>query len=77
MTIIETLRGPKIAGMALFDWVFSLLGAYMAGRFLKLNSNEQWLTFVIFWILLGVVAHVLFKVPTQFGYYLGLNPRVR
>ena len=75
MVDIKTLRGPKILGMAIFDWVFSLLAAYLIGsHLLTLQTPQQWVTWTVLWILFGVMAHSIFGINTQFGYYLGLNP---
>jgi hypothetical protein len=74
--VIDTMRTPKIFGMALFDWTFSLLGAFIFGRYiLKLSGTGQWIAFILFWILLGIVAHVMTKTPTMMNYYLGLSDK--
>ena len=72
---IDTMRTPKIFGMAVFDWTFSLLGAFILGRILKLKTGNQWIAFILFWILLGIFAHVVTKTPTMMNYYLGLSDK--
>jgi hypothetical protein len=76
MTIIDKLRKPRIFGLAIFDWVFSLLGLFLIGKFLiKLNGIREWIIFTIFWILLGIVVHMVMKIPTMLNYYLGLSEK--
>lgn len=73
MTITE-LRKYRIAGMAIFDWVFSLLGMYLLGRYVfHFHGYEIWIVWVIFWILFGVLAHYIFRIPSMFGYYIGTS----
>lgn len=76
--IVCTLRRPKILGMAVFDWVGSLLFAFVIGHFLlRLSNIFSWIAWIIWWILLGVFVHHFFGVHTMLGYYLGLNPPPR
>lgn len=73
---IEKLRSPRIFGLAIFDWTFSLISAFIIGYFLiKLRGWKQWGVFIIFWILFGIVVHVATKTPTMMNYYLGLSGR--
>jgi hypothetical protein len=72
MSWIETLRGPKILDMSIFDWLISLLGAYLLGRWLKV---KMWPLFLLCWILFGIAVHWIMGVPTMLGYYLGLNEK--
>jgi uncharacterized membrane protein YcaP (DUF421 family) len=74
--IIDKLRKPKIVNMSIFDWVTSLLGAWIIGRFIfNLTGAVVWITFILFWIALGVFIHWLVGVPTMFGYYLGISKK--
>jgi len=72
MTWIETLRGPKILDMSIFDWAVSLLAAYYTGRWLKV---KMWPLFLLGWIAFGVIIHWMFGIPTMLGYYLGINTK--
>jgi hypothetical protein len=72
---LETLRRPKILGMSIFDWFTSLLGAYVVGRWFHFRTRQQWISWLIFWVLFGVFVHAIFGVNTMLGYYLGLNPK--
>ena len=73
-TTIQRLRKPKVLNMSIFDWVTSLLGAYLVGRFLfGIQKAGTWALFVVGWILFGIITHSIFGVPTMLGYYLWLN----
>lgn len=72
MSWIETLRGPKILDMSIFDWVASLLGAYFLGRWLNV---KMWPLFLLGWIAFGIIVHWMVGVPTMLGYYLGINEK--
>lgn len=77
MTIAK-LRQYRIAGMAIFDWVTSLLGGAIIGYFILENhSVALWTMWLIVWILIGIVIHLLVGVDTMLGYYLGLNKKPR
>lgn len=70
--IIDTLRGPKLWNMSIFDWVASLLGAWLVGRWLGFKGMA-WLGFLLAWIAFGIVVHLAVGVPTELGHKLGLN----
>jgi hypothetical protein len=73
---IQSLRKPKILDMSIFDWVTSLLAAFLVGYFLmKLRGYINWALFIVGWTLAGVAIHKLFGVNTMLGYYMGLNPK--
>ena len=75
-TTLERLRKPKVADMSIFDWVASLLGAYIVGAWLlKLRGTVAWAAFVAAWVGFGVAVHWWTGVPTMLGYYLGLNEK--
>lgn len=75
-SILDKLRGPKILNMSIFDWATSLLGAWLIGYYLlKLKSIFNYLVWFILWTLFGVFIHLVFRVDTMLGYYLGLNPK--
>ena len=74
--IIDALRKPKILDMSIFDWVTSLLGAWIIGQFiLRLSGIVVWIVYIILWIMLGVFIHWLVGVDTMFGYYLGISKK--
>lgn len=72
MTLIETLRGPRFMGMAIFDWAFSLLGAWLVGRWLGVH-DRQWIVFLLAWVLMGVLAHYLAGVDSAFSRMLDIH----
>lgn len=71
-TTIQRLRKPKILDMSIFDWVTSLLGAFLIGKFFGVKN---WLLFIFAWIAFGVFAHWYFGINSMFGYYLGINEK--
>lgn len=75
MTLLETLRGPKILDMSIFDWVLSIAAAVLVGKWFGIKGIEQWTGFFLFWILFGIVVHWSFGVKTMLGYYVGLNEK--
>jgi hypothetical protein len=78
---IDKLRKPKIFNMALFDWIATILVGGLIGMALsKKYTNDYYDKKYIIWsiiivIILAPIAHVLFKTPTMFNYYLGLNTK--
>ena len=76
ISYIDQLRSYKIAKMALFDWVSSILIGCVVGILVfKIKTCIDWFFFFILWILFGVCMHLIFKVPTMLGYYLQLNKK--
>ena len=74
MSLLSQLRKPKILDMSVFDWVTSLLAAYLVGLYaFKIKGLVYWGIFIVCWILFGVFAHKVAGVDTMLGYYLGLN----
>lgn len=82
MNTLQKLRGPKIFGMAIFDWVATIVATVLFAYFTyrKPNPLEYWQYFLLVFvavIAVALVAHNISGTPTQFGYYLGLNQKVR
>ena len=75
MTLIDTLRGPKILDMSIFDWVTSIAGAILLGNYAVIKGLEKWIGFILLWIVFGIVVHYVAGVNTMLGYYLGLNEK--
>lgn len=76
--LLQRLRGPRVFGMAVFDWAASLGAAVLVGRHLFAlrfcsHHGAAWAIFLLGWIAMGVLVHLWFAVPTTLGYYLGLN----
>jgi len=75
-SVITTLRGPKFIDMAIFDWIATILGALWIWYALNQTKDvgfEWFLLILVAFIALGVVVHLIFRVDTKFGFYLGLN----
>ena len=73
MTIIETLRKPKIFKMAVFD----LSGVAFIALMISIYYNYNFLLTFIVLMTIGVFTHFIFDIPTQLNYYIGLNEKVR
>jgi len=71
-SLIEKLRSPKILDMSAFDWITSLMGAVLVGKWIQ---TKDWFAFILAWIAFGVVAHLIFGVDSMFGYYIGVNKK--
>lgn len=69
MSVIDTLRGPKLAGFVLFDWVSTIIGSYFLARAI---GADFVLTLIIL-LLVSIVLHDVFDVNTRTNKYLGLN----
>lgn len=74
-SLLQTLRGPKILDMSIFDWVTSLGAAVLIGFWMHLKGPARWAGFLVTWTAAGVAIHWALGVDTMFGYYLGLNKK--
>lgn len=72
---LQKLREPRIVGLSIFDWTLSFTLAYIVGRWFHFKTRQQWISWLVLWVILGVVIHKIFGVNTMLGYYLGLNPK--
>ena len=61
--------------MSIFDWVTSIAGAILLGKWLGIKGFEQWIGFILAWIVFGIVVHYVVGVKTMLGYYIGLNEK--
>lgn len=80
MQLIQTLRKPKIFGMAIFDWVMTLLGSYLLTYLIynyyhKYHFTTLYVIVTIKLVILGIFLHWLLGVKTMLGYYLGINSK--
>ena len=72
--VLDIVRKPKIFDMSIFDWVTSLLGAWIVGRFLlHISGVAMWIFFILLWVMFGVLVHWVLGVDTMLGYYLGIS----
>lgn len=72
--IFKTLRGPKIFNMALFDWVATLVSAIFINYLYQPDNINIYTSLKIFIILiiLAIIVHYIFDIPTMLNYYIGL-----
>jgi hypothetical protein len=75
MSIITTLRSFRIAGIAVFDVVLSIIGLLITLRFFKPNRPQH---FYLSWALvlvfpIAIITHLLLGIPTTLNYYMGLS----
>jgi hypothetical protein len=75
-SFIDKMRRPKIFRMAIFDWALTILGILFVIAYFGLTGATAVAASVGI-IATGVGVHKILGVDTQFGYYLGLNPRLR
>lgn len=54
--------------MAVFDWVATMIGALLLSRAIGINFGALFLTMII----LAIIVHAAFGIPTMFNAYLGL-----
>ena len=77
--IIDYLRKPKVAGMSIFDLVGTFLVAVLIGYLINMHRKFKislWINIIVIFFLLlilGVIIHKIFGIPTMLNYYLGLN----
>jgi fatty acid desaturase len=73
---VDKLRSYRIRELSIFDVVTALFGGWLIGYFLlDLSSPIMWLLWIILWYIIGILVHVMFKVPTHLGFYLGINEK--
>jgi len=73
-TFVDKLRGPRIYGLSIMDWVTSFLGAFLIGHFIfRLKGTIIWITYLILWVLFGIAIHWYYGVDTTLAYYLGIS----
>jgi cadmium resistance protein CadD (predicted permease) len=71
MSLLKTLREPKILDMAVFDWVATFIAALIFTKYVVPKWNVI-IVFILF-VILGIFVHVQTGTPTMFNYYLGQN----
>ncbi len=71
MSLINLLRTPKFpfTEFVVFDWVATYIAAY----YLAQHYQRSLWTVFIFLIVVSVILHIIFDVPTVTNYYLGLS----
>ena len=75
--LIQTLRGPKLNGIAAFDLFATLIFSFiLSGLFKYLDRFEGYTHVFVIFILLLIIAigiHYFMEIPTMLNHYLGLN----
>ena len=69
-SLINKLREPKIADMAVFDWVATAAVAAVVGVVVKSGCVGVGVFIVL--ILIAIILHSVLGVPTMLNAYLGL-----
>ena len=65
------IRSYRIWGMAIFDWVLTLIGAYILNWYVF--PRERYWKVLILTVFIGIVTHRVMGIPTMFNYYLGVG----
>ena len=74
MSLITTLRKPRIFKIALFDVITSILGLFMIFKFI-FKIKHSFLIAILLTFPIGILVHYVFKIPTTLNYYLGLSKK--
>lgn len=71
---METLRRPRIFGLALFDLSLTAIAAVGITKLYtkKCNFIDVLMAFMILWII-GIIMHIIFNQKTMSSYYLGVS----
>ena len=74
MSLIKSLREPKIADMAIFDLAATAAVAYYVSEN-HTKGEHPFLHVFLALMLLAIVVHVMIGTPTMLNAYLGLNTK--
>lgn len=69
MSTINYLRSFRIANMAIFDWVATIIGALVV----SIYFNYSFLIILLILLLISIGLHLIFNVKTYTNYYLGFD----
>jgi ABC-type protease/lipase transport system fused ATPase/permease subunit len=70
MTIIDSLRKPRISNIALFDVIVSII----AVRYIAVFYNySPW--YGLLAIPIGIIIHYMFDINTELNYKLGISDK--
>ena len=75
MSIVTELRKYKLFDIAMFDVIATFIGAFILWKYSNKTSINELLIIFILFLILGVIVHKVFKIPTMGNYYLGLNTK--
>lgn len=73
-SLINRLRGPKIMNMSIFDWTATFIVAVIISYVIykKIDFMDIIKIFIVL-IIIAILTHYFFGIPTMLNYYLGLN----
>ena len=77
--IIDYLRKPKLANIAMFDVIGTFGVAVLIGYLVNKKHPFKihlWINIIIIFLLLiilAIIIHKIFKIPTMLNYYIGIN----
>jgi type IV secretory pathway VirB3-like protein len=66
---MNSLRSYRIFGMALFDWVATLIAAALLSMWIRVPALEV----LVVLLLASIFLHVVFGIRTVTNYFLGLS----
>lgn len=72
MSLIQTLRTPRICGLAVFDLLLSIILTEVIFRYF---GSCNWVGAALA-IPIGVVVHAILKIDTTLNYKLGIRQAV-
>lgn len=67
--VITYLRSFRIANMAIFDWVATILGALAVSAYFHYN----FVIVLLILLIVSIVLHKLLDVKTYTNYYIGFD----
>ena len=66
--MLSSIRTYRIFGMAIFDWIATMLGALLISRVIGTCFAG---TFIVL-IIVAIIVHAAIGIPTMLNVYLGL-----
>lgn len=75
MELITYLRSYRFFAMPIFDLLGTALLAAVIGYYLGFRDVLTQTLWIITFFLIGIVTHLILRVDTMLGYYLGLNKK--
>jgi len=71
MTTLEYLRSYRIAHMAVFDWMATIISAYLLATLM----GYSFIITLFILLLISIPLHIIFGIHTYTNYYLGLDEK--
>jgi len=69
--LINDLRKPRIAGIALFDLILAIVGTALIFEYFGYTKTQG----ALFAIPIGIVTHYILGIDTTLNYYLGISDK--